>query len=154
MIFTIGHSNHSLEKFIGLLTSNNTDVLVDIRSHPISRFSPHFNKRRLEEAVQANGMKYLFLGKELGGRPEASEFYDEGGGELYDRLAESPLFLEGIDRLMEGVKKYRVAIMCGEEDPGKCHRRVLVGRVLAERGVRIKHIRGDGAVEDEDELGK
>jgi uncharacterized protein (DUF488 family) len=94
-------------------------------------------------------MKYVFLGKELGGRPEGSEFYDEGGGVLYDRLAESALFLEGIDRLMEGVKGYRVAIMCGEEDPVKCHRRVLVGRVLEERGVRVKHIRGDGRVEDD-----
>jgi uncharacterized protein (DUF488 family) len=152
MIFTIGHSNHSLDKFIGLLKSNNIDVLVDIRSNPFSRFSPHFNKRRIEEAVKAGGMEYVFVGKELGGRPEASEFYDEGGGVLYDRLAESPLFLEGIDRLMKGIKSYRVAIMCGEEDPAKCHRRVLVGRVLAKRGVRVQHIRGDSTVEDEEEF--
>jgi uncharacterized protein (DUF488 family) len=152
MIFTIGHSNHSLERFIGLLKSNNIDVLVDIRSHPVSRFSPHFNKRRLEEAVKASGMKYVFLGKELGGRPEASEFYDEGAGVLYDRLADSALFLLCINRLMKGIKSYRAALMCGEEDPVKCHRRVLVGRVLAKRGVRVQHIRGDGRVEDEEEL--
>jgi uncharacterized protein (DUF488 family) len=68
-IFTIGHSNHSLEMFIGLLKSHKIDVLLDVRSKPFSRFSPHFNKHDLEKAVKASGIKYLFLGRELGGRP-------------------------------------------------------------------------------------
>jgi uncharacterized protein (DUF488 family) len=151
-IFTIGHSNHSLETFIDLLKSHKIDVLVDARSKPFSRFLPQFNKVELEKSVKAGGIKHLFLGKELGGRPESSEFYDAEGFVLYSRIAESPLFLEGIERLITGITTYRVALMCGEENPANCHRRLLVGRVLAKRGVSVRHIRGDGTVQDEDEL--
>jgi len=153
-IFTIGHSNHSLEMFIDLLKSHKIDVLVDIRSKPFSRFSPQFNKEGLEKAVKASDIKYLFLGKELGGRPQDSEFYDNDGFVLYSRIAESPSFLKGIDRLIKGIKTYRVAVVCGEENPAKCHRWLLVGRVLAKRGVGVRHIRGDGTVQDEDELAR
>ena len=153
-IFTIGHSNHSLEVFINLLQSHKIDVLVDVRSKPSSRFSPQFNKEGLEKSVKARGIKYLFLGMELGGRPQHSEFYDNQGFVLYSRIAESPLFLEGIDRLIKGIKTYRVAVMCGEENPANCHRRLLVGRVLAKRGVSVRHIRGDGTIQDEDELAR
>ena len=151
-IFTVGHSNHSLEVFINLLKSHKIDVLVDVRSKPFSRFSPQFNKEGLEKTVRAGGIKYLFLGKELGGRPQGSEFHDNYGFVLYSRIAESPLFLEGIDRLIRGIKTYRVAVMCSEENPANCHRRLLVGRVLAKRGVSVRHIRGDGTIQDEDEL--
>ena len=154
LIFTVGHSNHSLDMFINLLKSHNIDVLVDVRSKPFSRFSPQFNKEGLEKAVKASEMKYLFLGQELGGRPQGSEFYDNYGFVLYSRIAESPLFLEGIDRLIKGIKTYHVAVMCSEENPANCHRRLLVGRVLAERGVSVQHIRGDGTVLDEDELAR
>jgi len=147
-LFTVGHSNHSLETFIDLLKSHKIDVLVDVRSKPFSRFSPQFNKEGLEKAVKASGIKYLFLGKELGGRPQDSEFYDNHGFVLYSQIAESPLFLKGIDRLIKGIKTYRVAVMCGEENPANCHRRLLVGRVLAKRGVSIRHIRGDGTVQN------
>ena len=153
-IFTIGHSNHSLEVFINLLQSHKINVLVDVRSKPFSRFSPQFNKEGLEKAVKAGGIKCLFLGRKLGGRPQDSEFYDNYGFVLYSRIAESPLFLEGIDRLIKGIKTYRVAVMCGEENPANCHRRLLVGRVLGERGVSVRHIRGDGRIQDEDELGR
>jgi len=111
IMFTVGHSNHSLETFINLLKFHKIDVLVDIRSKPSSRFSPQFNKEGLKKAIQASGIKYLFLGKELDGRPQSSEFYDNHGFVLYSLLAESPLFLEGIDRLIKGIKTYHVAVM-------------------------------------------
>jgi len=153
-MFTVGHSNHSLEVFINLLKSHKIDVLVDVRSKPSSRFSPQFNKEGLEKAVKASGIKYLFMGKELGGRPQGSEFYDNYGFVLYSRIAETPLFLEGIDRLIKGIRTYRVAVMCSEENPANCHRRLLIGRVIAERGVSVRHIRGDGTIQDEDELAR
>lgn len=146
-IFTIGHSNHSLEAFLGLLASQQIDVLVDTRTQPHSAYSPHFNRAELTNAVTAEGMKYLFLGKELGGRPAGSEFYDGDGRVLYYRLAESELFLSGIARLEKGIQEFRVALVCSEEDPQVCHRQLLVGRVLSERGVTLHHIRGDGRVE-------
>jgi len=94
----------------------------------------------------------LYLGRELGGRPEGDDYYDAQGHVLYARLATSSLFLEGIDRLQKGAQTYRVAVMCAEEDPLNCHRRLLIGRVLRERGVALDHIRGDGTLQAEDEL--
>jgi uncharacterized protein (DUF488 family) len=150
-IFTIGHSNHTGEEFIALLHEHAIEVLVDVRSQPYSKYANHFNSRSLQEAVAAAGMRYLFLGRELGGRPEGAYFYDDEGYVLYDRVAGSPLFLAGIERLQRGVEKYRVAIMCSEEDPAGCHRHLLVGRVLRARGVIVQHIRGDNTVQrDED----
>ncbi len=150
-VFTVGHSNHRLETFVSLLRAKAVQVLVDVRSRPHSRF-PHFNKENIQTAIRANGMKYLFLGKELGGKPEDPEFYDSEGYVLYSRIAESRLFLEGIERLMNGIRKYRVAIMCSEENPINCHRRLLVGRVLADHGVNILHIRSDGRIQSEDDV--
>jgi len=106
----------------------------------------------LKARVTAAGIKYLFLGAELGGRPRGEEFYDADGHVLYWRVAESPAFLEGISRLEAGIQKYKVAIMCSEENPAVCHRRLLIGRVLVMRGITITHIRGDGQVQTDAEL--
>jgi uncharacterized protein (DUF488 family) len=151
-IFTIGHSNHPLDRFVELLKAYRIEVLVDVRSHPYSKHAPHFDIQTLKAGVTAAGIKYMFLGKELGGRPKGEEFYDADGYVLYSRVAESPLFLEGISRLGTGIKRYRVAIMCSEENPAGCHRRLLIGRVLATRGTTIYHIRGSSKVQTEAEL--
>ena len=151
-LFSIGHSNHALERFLELLRQHRIEVLADARSHPYSRFAPHFDASSLKEAVIGAGIKYLFMGKELGGRPEGDDFYDAEGHVLYWRVAESNLFLDGIVRLENGITKHRVAIMCSEEDPSACHRRLLVGRVLKTRGVQLEHIRGDGRIQTEAEL--
>ncbi len=147
ILFTIGHSNLDLGTFINLLKVNRIEVLVDVRSQPYSRFASQFNKANIQKAVQANGMKYLFLGEELGGRPKEKEFYDPEGHVLYSRIAQSALFTDGIARLIKGIRDYRIAIMCSEENPVNCHRRFLVGRVLADHGVTIQHIRKDGRIQ-------
>jgi uncharacterized protein (DUF488 family) len=153
-IFSVGHSNHPIEKFIQLLRNSEIHVLVDIRSQPYSKVAPHFDSRPLREVVQASRMVYLFLGRELGGRPERDEFYDADGHVLYARVADTPTFRGAIQRLQDGIVRYRVAIMCSEENPTHCHRRLLVGRVLTQQGVRIDHIRGDGGIQTDDELGQ
>lgn len=79
-VFTIGHSNHSSKKFAGLLKEHEIEVLVDARSRPYSRHVPHFNARDIEATLSDAGVGYLFLGRELGGRPEGEEFYDAKGG--------------------------------------------------------------------------
>jgi uncharacterized protein (DUF488 family) len=151
-LFSIGHSNHALERFLDLLRQHRIEVLVDARSHPYSRFAPHFDKSSLKEAVSKAGIKYLFLGRELGGRPDGDEFYDKEGHVLYGRVAEASLFLDGIERLENGIANYRIALMCSEENPSACHRRLLVGRVLAARGIQLEHIRGNGRVQTEAEF--
>ncbi len=151
-LFSVGHSNHPVETFLELLRRHRVEVLVDVRSQPYSRYAGQFDREALEEAAGRAGVKYLFLGQELGGRPLGEEFYDDQGHVLYGRVARSPAFLEGIERLQKGMEQYRVAMMCSEEDPAVCHRHRLIARVLAERGVRIDHIRGDGRVQSEEEL--
>ncbi len=150
--FTIGHSNHTLERFLELLEEQGINVVVDVRSTPASGHSPQFSGEDLARSIRASGPQYLFLGRELGGRPADPALYDADGHVLYDLVSRSPAFLEGIERLARGIGGYRVAIMCGEEDPTSCHRRRLIGRVLRERGIEVVHIRGDGRTQTEAEV--
>lgn len=151
-LFSLGHSNHPLAKVLGLLREHSIEVLADIRSVPRSRFSPHFNRPALQAALEEAGVRYEFLGQELGGRPKGDEYYDTEGHVLYGRLAESAPFIEGIRRVTEEARCSRIALLCSEEDPAGCHRRLLVGRVLARSGVEILHIRGDGGLHTEEDL--
>jgi uncharacterized protein (DUF488 family) len=148
-VLTVGHSNHSIEHFLGLLAGANIEVLADVRSSPYSRYAPQFNLRELRHSLTEAKLGYVPMGDDLGGRPTAREFYDQDGHVNYERLAGSAGFLAGMERLMEGAVRYRVVVMCGEEDPMDCHRRLLVGRVVERHGFRVLHLRGDGAVEEE-----
>jgi len=151
-VFTIGHSNQQVAAFIFLLKQHRVEVLIDVRSFPVSKYSTQFNRTALKPVLSENGIKYSFLGNELGGRPHDPEFYDDGGYVLYNLVALMPAFERGIERLMSNVGRYRLAIMCSEEDPTGCHRRLLIARVLRKRGLTVRHIRGDGNVNDDAEL--
>jgi len=151
-IYSIGHSNHTLERFLSLLKEHKIEVLVDTRSQPYSKYAPHFTGEYIKMELEKAGIPYLFLGKELGGRPEEPEFYDSEGHVLYWKLANSVTLREGIQRLEEESKVRRVAIMCSEENPSCCHRRLLIGRVLTSRGIELDHIRGNGQLQTEDDL--
>jgi uncharacterized protein (DUF488 family) len=152
LVFTIGHSNHSAEKFVRLLKGYGIEVVVDTRSHPYSRHAPRFNTSALEALLSRDGIGYVFLGGELGGRPEGGEFYDAKGRVDYALVGCSGPFLDGISRLEKELRTRTAALLCSEEDPTRCHRRLLVGRALEERGITLRHIRGDGSVETEDEV--
>jgi uncharacterized protein (DUF488 family) len=150
-IFTIGHSNHSAEKFVGLLKQHGIEVVADVRSQPYSRHAPHFNAKDIEAILWDNGIRRLFLGFELGGRPTAEAFYDADGRVDYARIERSRSFLDGIKQLESSIRDHKTALLCSEEDPVGCHRRLLVGHVLGERGIVVRHIRGDGSVQTEGE---
>ena len=151
-IFTIGHSNHSLETFKDLLSQYEIEVLVDTRSSPFSKYLPHFNQEPLAAALKVVQTKYLYLGNELGGKPKQQSFYDEDGYVLYWKIAETPSFEQAIQRLCKGIAQFRVALLCSEENPTGCHRRLLIGRVLMTLGVKVLHIRANGQLQAEDEL--
>jgi uncharacterized protein (DUF488 family) len=148
-VYTVGHSAHTYDEFAGLLIGNKIDVVVDTRSAPYSRFAPQFDREILQRSLAESGIKYIFLGGELGGRPKNPTYYDSQGHVLYGRMRADLAFVAGIDRLEHGIADFRVALMCGEEDPAHCHRRLLVGRVLAERGHELLHIRADGTPQTE-----
>jgi len=148
-LFTMGHSNHSPEHFQELLSASEVDVLVDVRSWPHSRYVEWVDRAVLPTVATAAGTKYLFLGDRLGGRPDDGRFYDGEGYVLYGRVAQSESFRLGIGRLKRGIARCRVAIMCSEEDPEHCHRRLLVSKVLLDEGIAVTHVRGDGRREAE-----
>jgi uncharacterized protein (DUF488 family) len=152
-IFSVGHSNQSLDQFVELLKRHEITAVVDTRSYPVSKFAPQFNRSILERALPHQGIRYAFRGAELGGRPAGDEYYDDDGHVLYSRVARADSFLEAIERLQRGMRKHRIALLCSEENPEHCHRRLLIGRVLSERGVRMSHIRGDGRLEVEPPAG-
>ena len=151
-MFTVGHSNHSARKFAGLLKRHRIEAVVDARSHPYSRHAPRFNAPSLEDALSKNGIGYLLLGEELGGRPEDEMFYDTEGRVDYALVGRSRPFLDGISRLEQEIRTRTVAVLCSEEDPTQCHRRLLVGRALEELGFTLRHIRGDGSIHIEGEM--
>jgi len=149
---TIGHSNHPLDLFLGLLRDQRVQIVADTRSQPYSKYAPHYDQEAIKAALDANGIQYRFFGRELGGRPSGADFYDAGGHVLYDRVAASSLFLEGLARLEQDLRKFRVALLCSEENPAGCHRRLLIGRVLGEHDFDIQHIRGNGRLQPEADL--
>ena len=149
-VLTVGHSNHPLETFVSLLRQHGVTTLADVRSAPFSRFNPQFNRKSLDAALQAHSIAYLFMGHALGGRPEDRSCY-ENGRVRYDRLARTPLYREGIDQVVETAGVERLALMCAEREPLDCHRTLLVGRSLAERGATVSHILADGTLEAHDD---
>ena len=148
--FTIGHSNHEFPAWLALLRRHAVEVVVDTRSSPYSKYVPQFDKELMQRSLEPAGIRYLFLGAELGGRPANPDYYDASGHVLYSRLRDDARFQAGIARLEGGMERYRVALVCGEEDPAHCHRRLLIGRVLIERGHTMQHIRGDGRLESDE----
>ena len=152
-IYTAGFSNLPLDRFLGNLRAHGVQVLVDVRSKPYASYTPHFNRDRIEASAQASGLRYLYLGRELGGLPDNPGFYDDKGFVLYDRIAAQAGFQEGIGRLMDGLRKgYSLALTCGEDNPRACHRRLLLGKVLREQGVAVAHILSNGTLISEAEL--
>jgi uncharacterized protein (DUF488 family) len=145
-IFTIGHSNHTFEKFLEILRGQNITALADVRSAPYSRSNPDFNREYLKTKLAEAGILYVFLGRELGARPEDPNLYRDGKVQ-YRLLSQSPLFVSGLDRVMKGALTHRLALLCAEKEPLECHRTLLVSRELAALGAPVVHIHADGSVE-------
>ncbi|GFK94814.1 hypothetical protein NNJEOMEG_02662 [Fundidesulfovibrio magnetotacticus] len=144
---TIGLSNHSPERFLELLRLHGIDAVADVRSRPYARYAKHFRKEPLERLLRGAGVAYVFLGHLVGGKPDDPALLGQDGLPDYERIAASPGFAEGIARIVQGARRYTVALACAEEDPSRCHRSLLIAPALAARGVRVLHIRGHGGLE-------
>jgi uncharacterized protein (DUF488 family) len=149
-IFTIGHSNHSLERLVQLLRAHGVTAVGDVRSSPYSRANPHFNRELLQEKFKDSGIAYVFLGRELGARPDDPGYYEHGRVQ-FRRLAQSAPFKEGLDRVMKGAASFTPVLLCAEREPLACHRTLLVARELLARGVSVAHIHADGSLETHDQ---
>lgn len=147
-VFTVGHSNHSWEAFVKLLLRHRIEEVADVRSAPYSRYVAHFNHSELQQALEDIGVGYAFLGGELGGRPADRSCYDADGQVLYDRVAATDAFDDGLRRVVRRADDCRLALLCTEKEPLECHRTLLVAKALAGRGVAVEHILSDGEIEN------
>lgn len=150
-ILSIGHSTMDYRQFYRLLKGAGITAIADVRSSPYSRSFPHFNREDLKRSLSVDGIAYVFLGKELGGRPNNPEYYTDGIAD-YDKMATSADFERGLERLEQGARKYCIALMCSERNPLDCHRCLLVGRALKERGHSISHLLESGVRLNQDEI--
>ena len=123
-IWSIGHSNKSMNTFIDELKENKIEVLVDVRTTPLSRFCPHFNKNALQRTLSDETIKYLWRGRNLGGK---------GINVDYNKAIEELSFLARKGR--------RVCVMCSEKDYEKCHRHTILAPSFEERGVLMLNIK-------------
>lgn len=138
-IYTIGHSTRDYESFLAIVKKAKISAIADVRSSPLSHQFPHFDREVLRDELRRDGIAYVFLGQELGGRPAKKQLYCDGVAD-YEKMAAEQSFSKGIERVLEGAKKYTIALMCSEYNPLDCHRCLLVGRALSERGVEVQHI--------------
>lgn len=143
-LYTVGHSNYSVETFLKLLKTNAIEAVADVRSSPYSQYCPQFNREALAAALKQNGILYAFLGNELGARTDDTTCY-ENGRVVYERLAATEPFQSGLRRVQKAAATRRVALMCAEKEPLECHRSILVCRHLPD--MAIHHILETGETE-------
>ena len=141
-IFTIGYGGRAIGEFLELLAAFRIELLIDIRSHPTSRFQLDYRKNLLKSHIEGAGLGYLYLGDRLGGKPRDESLYVDGRVD-YAKLGKLPAYQEGIAKLL-GLRDEgrRIALMCAEKKPEACHRSRLVGETLAAMGIPVLHIDG------------
>lgn len=150
-LHTIGYSTRQFDDFAHALRAHEITVVCDVRSSPFSKRNPAFSRRDLEASLRQLGIKYAFLGEELGARPPDSECYINGQAR-YELLAKRPAFQAGLKRIVAGLERYRPVVLCAEREPIECHRTILVCRHLLAYGVDIRHVLGDGKIETHADL--
>ncbi|WP_088165127.1 DUF488 family protein [Delftia sp. K82] len=149
-VFSIGHGARKIEDFIALLKKYEIEYIIDVRSSPRSRFSPHFNRLKLADALRLDGIGYLFLGESLGGRPKDPNCYDVLGRVDYRLVAERDSYKKGLAGVIKAhEKRVRVACMCSEISACDCHRSKLIGESLRDVGIDMVHITKEGGIESQ-----
>ncbi len=151
-IYTIGYGNRTFEAFVQLLGQYTIAYVVDVRTHPFSRFQPDFAKLALADGLAREGLRYIFMGDVIGGMPDDRSCYRDGKV-IYEQYSRLPSYQAGIDRLLRAhARGVQMAVMCSELRPKDCHRSKLIGQSLAELGARVLHINEYGALTSQEEV--
>ena len=152
-IFTIGHSNYSIDRLIDMLDYYNINCIVDIRGIPYSKYNVQFNREALSKTLTNKGYVYIYMGKEFAAQRQNKDIYMEEGYADFEKVIHDKDFLKGIKRLKIGYKKgYRIVLMGAMQDPINCHRSILLGRALEDAGFTLKHILHDYTLASQEEL--
>lgn len=152
-LYTIGHSQHEFGYFSNLLKIYEINYLLDVRSTPYSKYAETYNKEMLSSLLSAKGIKYSFMGKFFGARPDNAELYNEEGYLDFEKVSYSDLFIKGMENVNLGLKRgNNIVLMCTEKDPIDCHRAIMVARAFSLRGIDVKHILPNGKYQTQQEL--
>lgn len=154
-IYTIGHSNHTIESFVNLLKEYDINCIVDVRSTPYSKFHSQFNRENIKSELKKNGIYYIFMGEELGARRSDRSLYTIKGYLDFEKTVKSSKFLKGISRIKEGLSKgFNIALMCTEKNPMECHRNIMIAKYFYDNGFVVKNILDNGEIVTQEEITK
>ncbi|AYE35334.1 DUF488 domain-containing protein [Clostridium septicum] len=152
-IFTIGHSNYTVEKLIDMLKHYDINCVVDIRGTPYSKYNIQFDKENIKYTLNKEGFIYIYMAKELAAKRENKISYNNEGYSDFEKVVYENEFINGIKRLKDGCTKgYRIALLGAMQDPIRCHRSILVGRALRKEGFNVKHIIDDYSIISQDKI--
>ncbi|MCT4605739.1 MAG: DUF488 domain-containing protein [Marinisporobacter sp.] len=152
-IYTIGHTNYSIENFVKLIRLYNINCIVDVRSTPFSKYTPQFNRKDLKITLNQKGVHYIYMGIEFGARRNEQYLYTSQGYLDFEKTIKNKVFLQGVRRLVDGCEKgFNISLMCTEKDPFDCHRSIMVGKGLKDNGFDVKHIFPNGNVQTQEQI--
>ena len=152
-IYTVGHSNYTVERLIDMLKHYNINCVVDIRGTPYSKYNIQFDKETIRYTLTKAGFIYIYMAKELAAKRINKQSYNEEGYSDFEKVVKEKEFLEGIERLKNGCNKgYKIALLGAMQEPIRCHRSILVGRALRENGFNVKHILDNYSIASQEDI--
>lgn len=154
-IYTIGHSNYTMERLIDMLEYYNINCVVDIRGTPYSKYNIQFDKETIRYTLTNAGFVYIYIymGKELAAKRIRKNSYNNEGYSNFEEVIKEEEFKRGVERLKNGCEKgYKIILLGAMQDPIRCHRSILVGRELVKNDFDVKHILDDYSIVTQDDI--
>ena len=150
-IFAIGHSNYPYDKLIEMIKKYGIDCVVDIRETPYSKYNTQYNREVLRENLKSSGFTYVYMGHEFGAKRQTKESYNDDGYADFEKVIKEELFLKGIERITKGLQMgYKIVLLGAMQEPIRCHRSIMLGKYLNEKGFDVKYIMHEGNIVNQD----
>lgn len=150
-IFAIGHSNYPYDKLIEMIKKYGIDCVVDIRETPYSKYNTQYNREVLRENLKSSGFTYVYMGHEFGAKRQTKESYNDDGYADFEKVIKEELFLKGIERITKDLQMgYKIVLLGAMQEPIRCHRSIMLGKYLNEKGFDVKYIMHEGNIVNQD----
>ncbi|PHV69202.1 hypothetical protein CS063_17080 [Sporanaerobium hydrogeniformans] len=153
VIYTIGHSNYTMEDFVSRIKVYGIEYVADIRGTPYSKYNKQYDKNVIGANLMEHGIKYVYMGKEFAAQRSNRSLYLPEGYADFEQVRTDSDFLNGVERLKKGLEKgYHIVLMGARQNPVECHRYALVGRWLITYGFEVRHILHKGGIATQGQL--